>query len=402
MARGQPLSNASTSVASPRLELLDSVRGFALMGLFLVHSVEQFEAFWAHPDFGAVYQWDFGLFSGKAYALMALCFGVSFYLIMEGAARRGHDFRWRFAWRLTILFAIGLLHTIFYRGDILQMLALFGFSMLLLDRIRSNRVLLVLAAVCFLETPLLFRAWLAAKGIGWAAAQPFYFSDPGMAALIHGTFLDVVRANFRAIVPMNWSYAVESGRLIQMLGLFIVGLVLARVGFFTDPDRFKLQRRAMLAAAILLAVPLYFYGSATVNSLVPDGPVRLNLGAVVDKWTALAIAVAELLLFVELFQSAARPLARVFAIPGRMTLTLYVGQSIVFCPIYYGYGLGLNAVLTPGQSLAIGAVAVVAQGILAHLWFRRFHYGPLEWLWRAATRTSLDVPFLKTPAPAPA
>jgi uncharacterized protein len=321
---------------------------------------------------------------------------------MQGAARRGHDFRWRFAWRLTTLFGIGLLHTIFYRGDILQMLALFGFLMLLLDRMRSNRVLLVLAAVCFLEAPLLLRAWLAAKGVGWAAAQPLYFSDPGMAALLHGTFLDVVRANFRAIVTMNWSYAVESGRLIQMIGLFIVGLVLARVGFFADPDRFKLQRRAILVAAIMLAVPLYFYGSDTINSLVPDGPVRQNLAAVVDKWTALAIAVAELLLFVELFQSVARPVARVFAIPGRMTLTLYVGQSIVFCPIYYGYGLGLNAVLTPGQALAIGAVAAIAQGILAHLWFRRFHYGPLEWLWRAATRTSLDVPFLKTPVPAPA
>jgi uncharacterized protein len=201
---------------------------------------------------------------------------------------------------------------------------------------------------------------------------------------------------------MNWSYAVESGRLIQMIGLFIVGLVLARIGFFADPDRFKPQRRAILAAAILLAVSLYFYGSDTVNSLVPDGAVRLNLGAAVDKWTALAIAVAELLLFVELFQSVARPVARVFAIPGRMTLTLYVGQSIVFCPIYYGYGLGLNAVLTPGQSLAIGAVATIAQGVLAHLWFRCFQYGPLEWLWRAATRTSLDVPFLKTPMPAPA
>ena len=84
-----------------------------------------------------------------------------------------------------------------------------------------------------------------------------------------------------------------------------------------------------------------------------------------------------------------------FATPGRMTLTLYVGQSLVFCPIYYGYGLGLNAVLTPGQSLAIGAAAVIVQGILAHLWFRRFYYGPLEWLWRAATRTSFDVPFLE-------
>jgi uncharacterized protein len=396
------LSNGSTSTASPRLELLDSVRGFALMGLFLVHSVEMYETFWARPDFGPVYQWTFGLFSGKSYALMALCFGVSFYLIMQGAARRGQDFRWRFAWRLTTLFGIGLLHTIFYRGDILQMLALFGFLMLLLDRMRSNRVLLVLAAVCFLEAPLLLRAWLAAKGVGWAGAQPLYFSDPGMAALLHGTFLDVVGANFRAIVTMNWSFAVESGRLIQMIGLFIVGLVLARVGFFADPDRFKLQRRAILVAAIMLAVPLYFYGSDTINSLVPDGPVRQNLAAVVDKWTALAIAVAELLLFVELFQSVARPVARVFAIPGRMTLTLYVGQSIVFCPIYYGYGLGLNAVLTPGQALAIGAVAAIAQGILAHLWFRRFHYGPLEWLWRAATRTSLDVPFLKTPVPAPA
>jgi uncharacterized protein len=396
------LRNGSTSTASPRLELLDSVRGFALMGLFLVHSVEMYETFWAHPDYGPVYQWTFGLFSGKSYALMALCFGVSFYLIMQGAARRGHDFRWRFAWRLTILFGIGLLHTIFYRGDILQMLALFGFLMLLLDRIRSNRVLLVLAAICFLEVPLLLRAWLAAKGVGWAAAQPLYFSDPGMAALLHGTFLDVVRANFRAVLVMNWSYAVESGRLIQMIGLFIVGLVLARVRFFADPDRFKLQRRVILVAAILLAVPLYFYGSDTVNSLVPDGPARQNLGAVVDKWTALAVTAAELLLFVELFQSIARPLASVFAIPGRMTLTLYVGQSLVFCPVYYGYGLGLNAVLTPGQSLAIGAVAVIVQGILAHLWFRRFYYGPLEWLWRAATRTSFDVPFLKTPAPAPA
>jgi uncharacterized protein len=60
----------------------------------------------------------------------------------------------------------------------------------------------------------------------------------------------------------------------------------------------------------------------------------------------------------------------------------------------------LNAVLTPGQSLAIGALAVPLQGVFAHLWFRRFHYGPLEWVWRSATRTSLDVPFLKAPVPA--
>jgi uncharacterized protein len=394
------LKNNVASSTAGRLDLLDSVRGFALMGLFLVHSVEMYETFWAHPDYGPVFQWTFGLFSGKAYAIMALCFGVSFYLIMQGAARRGQDFRWRFAWRLTLLVGIGLLHTIFYRGDILQILAVLGFSMLLLDRIRSNRLLLVLAGICFLELPLLLRAWLAAKGVGWAAAQPLYYSDPGMAALTHGSFLDVVSANFHAVWNMNWAYSIESGRVVQMLGFFMTGLVLARVGFFTDPDRFKRQRRVALAAAVLLAVPLHFYGSDMLNSLMADGPVRQNLGAALDKWTGLAVATAELLLFVELFQSAARPLARLFAAPGRMTLTLYVGQSVVFCPIYYNYGLGLNAVLTPGQSLAIGAAATLVQGVLSHLWMRRFHYGPLEWLWRAATRTNLDVPFVKSAVPA--
>lgn len=388
--------------SAERLDLLDSVRGFALMGLFLVHMVEQYEIFWSHPDYGAVYQWDFGLFSGKAYALMALCFGVSFYLIMQGAARRGQDFRWRFAWRLILLAGIGLFHVIFYRGDILQILAILGLSMLLLDRIKSNRLLLVMAGICFLEPPLLLKAWLAANGVGWAVAKPYYFTDLGMPALLHGSFWEVARANLTVGWLGNWSYTLESGRALQMLGLFIVGLVLGRVGFFSDPDRFKLTRRVVLGVAVVLAVPLFFYGSDTLNSMMADGPVRQSLGAALDKVTALAVATVELLLFVELFQSVARPLMRLFANPGRMTLTLYVGQSIVFTPIYYGYGLGMNAVLTPGQSLAIGGVAVVVQGLFAHWWMRRFHYGPLEWLWRAATRTTLAVPFVKTPLPAPA
>ena len=166
---------------------------------------------------------------------MALCFGVSFYLIMQGAARRGQDFRWRFAWRLTLLIGIGLLHTIFYRGDILQILALLGFSMLLLDRIKSNGVLLVLAAVCFLEPTLVLRAWLAAKGVGWAAAQPLYYNDPGMEALTHGTFLEVVRANFGSVLTMNWAYSVESGRIVQMLGLFMWDLCSAEWAFSPIP-----------------------------------------------------------------------------------------------------------------------------------------------------------------------
>jgi uncharacterized protein len=384
-----------------RVDLLDSVRGFALMGLFLVHCVEQYELFWSHPDFGPVYQWVFGLFSGKSYILMALCFGVSFYLIMQGAARRGQDYNWRFTWRLATLMILGLLHGLIYRGDFLQNIAVVGLAMLAFDRIKSNRVLLWLAAMCLLQLPLLLRAWAASQGYAWGLADPLYMNDTGAAAMATGSFAELVHANATSGFVMRWSYFIESGRVMQMFGLFIIGLVLGRIGFFARPDAFKPQRRWLLAASLLLWAVLYFRGTDVLNSLVAEGPVRNNLQWAMDCWGGVALMTAEMLAFIALFESV-NPIARLFAAPGRMTLTLYVGESILFTPIFYGYGLGLYDDLSSLQCLEIGIVAFAVQIVFAHLWFRRFHYGPLEWIWRAATKTSLDVPFLKTPVPATA
>ena len=86
--------------------------------------------------------------------------------------------------------------------------------------------------------------------------------------------------------------------------------------------------------------------------------------------------------------------------PGRMTLTLYVGQSLLFVPFFYGFGLGLYGELSLGQSLAISLAAFAAQAVFARQWFRHFYYGPLEWLWRAATRTAWSVPFRRRAATA--
>jgi uncharacterized protein len=390
------------STAAARLDLLDSLRGFALMGLFLFHSVELYELFWLKSDYGTVFTWTSGLFSGKSYALMSLCFGVSFFLIMQGAARRGQDFRRRFAWRLAILLVMGLLHGLVYRGDILQVIAVLGFAMLLLDRIESNRTLLMMAGICFLQVPLLLRAWAALKGFGWGLAPPLYFADQSLLVLANGTLAEAVWAAGTEGLIAKWSYFIEAGRVVQMLGLFMVGLVLGRVGFFAEPERFKMERRLLLLVSLVLSAILYLYAYGLLEAAVAEGPVRQNLRSLLDNWTGVAIATAQLMLFVELFETAARPLLRVFAAPGRMTLTLYVGQSVVFVPIYYGFGLGLYDDLNAAQSLAIGVAAFVFQVIGSHVWFGHFHYGPLEWAWRAATRTSLNVPFVKVPAVAAA
>ena len=111
------------------------------------------------------------------------------------------------------------------------------------------------------------------------------------------------------------------------------------------------------------------------------------------EWRALTAMAFQVALFVLAWHS---PLGRGLALlvpAGRMTLTLYVGQSLVAAWLLYGYGLGLWDDFSSAGMVLGGLAAFAAQIALAALWFRAFRYGPLEWLWRAATRTTLAVPF---------
>ena len=76
----------------PRIQLVDALRGYALMGLFLIHMVEYYELYGANPRAEPVNSTMFFLFGGKAYAMFGLLFGVSFYILMEGPGTPGRGF----------------------------------------------------------------------------------------------------------------------------------------------------------------------------------------------------------------------------------------------------------------------------------------------------------------------
>jgi uncharacterized protein len=46
-------------------------------------------------------------------------------------------------------------------------------------------------------------------------------------------------------------------------------------------------------------------------------------------------------------------------------------------------------------AVLIAIPAFIIQVVFAHLWFKGFLYGPLEWLWRAGTYLTLKVPFIR-------
>ncbi|MGB5953449.1 MAG: DUF418 domain-containing protein, partial [Ornithinimicrobium sp.] len=68
---------------------------------------------------------------------------------------------------------------------------------------------------------------------------------------------------------------------------------------------------------------------------------------------------------------------------GRMSLSIYLAQSVVFTTLSYGYGLGLFGELGPTTGLALAIMVTTALGAFSLVWLRTFRFGPAEWLLRS-------------------
>ncbi len=389
---------ATMASYTARIDRIDALRGFALMGLFIVHAVEYFELYWLHaPADDPIHNWVFGLFAGKAFAIFALMFGLSFFIIMDRAAQKGVDFTLRFVWRLVVLFGIGFVHALFYAGDILQVLALVGLSLIVLHRL-SNRWLIPLAIVSLAQPVLLYQLWHASHDLA-ANIAPLSWNYPSLEVFAHADFAHLIANNVWAGPVTKWEFMWEYGRVMQILGLFMVGMMLGRIGFFHAPERFNTSRRIGFVIAFAVAVGLHF-AKPLVPQLIPDDKAHFLVGfareTLFDSYQSLAAMTMWILGFLELYQwNVPQKLLRLLAPAGRMTLTLYVMQAVICVPLYYGCGLGWYATIGQFRALIFGICFFCAQVVFAHIWFRYFLYGPLEWVWRAATYLTVKVPFIR-------
>lgn len=369
-----------------RIVVADCLRGFALMGLYIVHMVEYFELYWFKPEPGWVHNLIFFLFGGKAYGLFALLFGLSFFIILDNYHRRGHDFRLRFCWRLSLLLLIGYLHSLLYAGDILQLLALCGF-LLVISHHLSTRFLIAVAVFFLLQTPQIILIFVYTLAPDLAYAGPVF---PGLMTVnfevfAHADLPELLRHNMVDGQLGKWAFFIETGRLWNIVGLMFVGAVLGRLGFFEDMT----VSAGRLIKLFLLAVISYFIVLMIKGSMIEwaaEGMPRWVTGQVFTYYENLALIAAGVFIFMLLFKSTApRRVLIWFAPAGRLTLTFYIAQSLVFVPVFYGFGMAAYQSMGQLPSLLLGIGCWILQMVLAWLWLKSFRYGPLEWVWRKLT-----------------
>src|SRR5687767_5778812 len=212
-----------------RLDLLDALRGSALLGILLLHAVEHWDFMvmppgrpaWLEALDGQVVGWAYFLFGGKAYAIFALMFGISFQVTL---ARWQHDAGHpsaRFLWRLALLGAMGYLHGLLYCGDILTVIAVLGVPLVLLNRL-GTRALCAVALALLLQLPQWPEVLRVVADPAYQPGLPRHWSLYGQTVPVfsQGSFNDVLRLNASTGQAAKWWWVIENSRWPQMLGLF--------------------------------------------------------------------------------------------------------------------------------------------------------------------------------------
>ncbi len=402
-----PESEATLTLPKPtRIETVDALRGFALFGILLVHAAQWFAAvglpgpvYQAHASGPAnsVAQTIVGIFfDGKFYTFFSFLFGLSFALMLTRSTDSPGRFYARFAWRLVILGAIGLLHHVQWRGDILSIYAIVGFFMLPFGRL-SNKVVLVVGLLLVMNTPnrikSLYESYLI-KPVPQQQANtqpPNDYEKEAKATydlLKKGSLVEMAQANFYAFDD-KMKFQVESGRIYITLGFFLLGLYAGRRRLFAQIAQNKRFFRRLtrvtgfgvLGIIIAFSTAIAIYG----NNSQPPKAIELLFGFLYDlgntALTVFYIAGLTLLFQRAFWQGVVRWLTPV----GKMALTSYVLQTLIGTFLFFGYGLGLLAEIELWQATLLTFPIFLVQVWFSRWWLARFQYGPLEWLWRSLT-----------------
>ena len=380
--------------AKERIAFFDVLRGVALFGILIVN-VFSFGAdatAWTDPLDRTVWTLKHTLFESKFWALYSLLFGMGFYLqSLSPSYTVGRAVR-----RLLVLMVLGCLHGLLFEGDILMLYAELGLLLLVLNRL-PNYWLVCAGVVLSLSFPL-GHLFGGDRGDEWPPedsdeAIEWLEDDLAHSPLSIGYFADVLdyhRENIPELFWADWQYP-DSGLLV--LTFFLCGVVFMRVGWsrlqtLSMPSCFRLAASCWLAGLLLMGVERYLaatmgyqvFGKSTTSALWVLFGDLVYLGATLlltGAWFVSVWCWTRSDRFIALRTRVASA--------GRVSLSAYLSQTLIFTTVFYGYGLGKAFQWGPFAVCSFALMVYLAQLVVCHWWCQRFRLGPMEWLWRSLT-----------------
>lgn len=394
----------AASAVRGRIDVLDALRGFALLGIIIVNVrawagwytllPAERDAVSGGPESAWWYEFLVtSLVEGKFYTIFSFLFGLGFALQLSRLQRRGLNGIRIFRRRLLVLLAIGVIHmTLFWEGDILTLYALLGLLLPLFTGWSDRRLLIL--AVSLLLLP-----------IAGVVLVLFAQIDPDLRLIDLGEHLFVVlsgdpdpeawrtwllREDLRSYFawhlsgpPFRIGGFFESWRIPKVMAIMLLGLLAGRklVAGELLSNRALLRRIAIFG--FFVGVPANI-GYGLSGGLGQEESSKALIATALYAFGVVPLGLAYAASFVLIWPTAHRIL-KLLAPPGRMALTNYLTQTIFGIIIFYGIGFGLYRSLSPWEFTAVAVAIFAVQIIWSQLWLSHFAQGPMEWVWRQLT-----------------
>lgn len=384
---------------SKRLDIIDVLRGFALAGILYAHMViwytgaalptEVYTKYDSTAD-GIAMGIFGGLVFGKFFSVFSFLFGISFFLHFKKKQHQ-QGFLKIYLWRICLLFIIGIIHHIFWRGDILAIYAVLGVFLIFFRRLPSGLMLIISLLLIFNLPTHIFDAFQAQSSVG-------YVSFP-MQEEAREYYLLVDKGSFVQVLIENWNswaskiqYQLESGRLLMTFGYFLLGYYAGCTNLFVSIKeklfKFKiLNKYSGRTALFLLVIGWWMYINSYVtlpelNILVQYKAVAAFLFDIYNGCVTVFYITGISILFLNpFFQKLLLPLASL----GKMALTNYLLQTVFGLLVFYNFGLDLFDKTSPAVNVFLAILIFYLQLKMSEWWLTQFKQGPAEWLWKSLT-----------------
>ncbi len=277
-----------------RIEALDVVRGFALLGIFLMN-IESYNRWFSDIfargipldakglDWAATFFVNFFV-QGKFWTIFSTLFGMGFAVMLVRAEQAGRPFVQVYLRRILALAVFGACHYIFlWEGDILFSYAV-GALMLLMVLYARPRLFLAAIAVCvglgFLAEPF----FAVAGGLAAAGLNAIYLRSEkklrwrGRAVPLYCAILMAVGALMSIAAAVLW--VLPDGPTDPRGPLTVIGPLLAFTGWLLWKGYEPADKRALrLAVAVYVFAGAMTTGMSLVQHFSPDPLVVLQQAA---------------------------------------------------------------------------------------------------------------------------
>ncbi|MFK2825837.1 DUF418 domain-containing protein [Bacillus sp. B190/17] len=372
-----------------RITALDSLRGLALLGIFIVNMISFHSPYlyydpyewWKGAEDAWHYRWIDLFIQGSFYPLFAMMFGFGAAMQREHAIESGRSYTAAGIRRFAFLLLIGVIHAFFiWPGDILINYAVFGCLLLLFLRL-SGKILIIIGSL-LLFLPNVFLSILLVLMAAVDPTSALHWTDIGgiessIAAYSSGTFTEITKQRAADWLLTNGPAAFWM-QLIAIFPHFLIG---------AGAQKLQVFKRGQERPAVAFGVFISFFVTGIILKAMPH-VLEPNLAYVYIQDSVggplLAVSYAALVIWTSSLRGAGKFL-KPFAAAGRMSLTNYLLQSIIGTLLFYHYGFDLYGQIKLSTGVWIAVAIFAGQVIFSELWLSKCKRGPVEALWRKVT-----------------